>query len=168
MRRSDGSSRRSTQPFFSKLLMRLVRQALSLAVCSARYCWLTPGFFHRRCITWSISNVMSTLLDFNTLCMVWRKVIRVFRIWSINSCAASLFAIAVYFYGTKVGNILEILVKCLTVSFSEYAVSIHPACSLVPKRTYCRAFGYILRASWPFAASPALRRDRGSFPRSGF
>ena len=42
---------------------------------------------------------MSTLLVLNTLCMVWRKVIRVFRIWSISSCAVSLFAIAVYFYG---------------------------------------------------------------------
>lgn len=115
LRRSVGSSRRSTQPFFSRLLIRLVRQALSLAVCSARYYWLTPGFFHRRCITWSISNVMSTLLVFNTLCMVWRKVIRVFRIWSISSCAVSLFAIAVYFYGTKIRNILEISVRCLTV-----------------------------------------------------
>ena len=74
------------QPFFSRLLIRLVKQALSLAVCSARYCWLTPGFFHKRCITWSISNVMSTLLFINNLCMVWRKVIRVFRILIISYC----------------------------------------------------------------------------------
>ena len=102
--------RRVSSTFYPAFLFQIIDK-----IGKASYCWLTPGFFHKRCITWSISNVMSTLLVLNTLCMVWRKVIRVFRIWSISSCAVSLFAIAVYFYGTKIVNILEISVKCLIV-----------------------------------------------------
>ena len=106
LRRSEAFSRRATHPLRTRLLIRLVSEALSFEVSCASCCWLMPCCSQRRYMTWSISKVISTLCDRSIRCTVCRNARRVRIICSISSCACSLFVMTGGFFGHK-DNILS-------------------------------------------------------------